>query len=497
MKKRLKTPIFRTLIWAAMSFCSLTANAQTTKTPILNKVTGIYDGIIVDWKGIVDASDTVDFEIEISATSGFGSPKTYVWKSSITATKNNLDTITVSMGLPAPPKTHYVRIKVISTKRNDSLYSNVEFGTSKKIPAQPKIKILSHYSGINTLYFNYSTDAGSPTEEGVVTIFSRYGGGDWEKDPRIRKYIGVANVQDSITDLYSNEKYEIWIFIENYVGDGDTSFFDSTSAEPQQPVVTPILVNKSWNMIVYKYAVTTFNQSTTITESWTGGTTGNKTVASGFKSYKMEYFLDTLKNLSPLTKYTITVKAVSGLGTGIWTFSETTNDMPVTPSVKINYAYAISGGMYFNWDWATVQNQKILNTYVKVYKDSLRKMPVEIRMLTEQLDQLAGNQTDTVRSAKITTGNYWVSLTCETDSGFLVSNLEKVTVNFNLDAKPVSKVPIGPIQCKLYDMSGKLVSESYTVDPKVNLFTQDLPNGVLIAITKGYPAFRVYNGGVR
>ena len=55
-------------------------------------------------------------------------------------------------------------------------------------------------------------------------------------------------------------------------------------------------------------------------------------------------------------------------------------------------------------------------------------------------------------------------------------------------------LPTTPVECKLFDLSGKIISISYIVNPNINLFDSNLPYGILIAVpVENYRSFRTYN----
>ena len=495
MKDTTTNRFFRAILIAAMSLIfNTTANAQTTRQPNLPKSVAIYNGIILYWDAIVDVNDTTVFSIEASPTAAFTSP-TYFPSKTRKLTKNGsfVDTIRESDGLPKAPKIINFRIKNYSGKRNDSVYSVTIVDTTLQKPGKPSIHLVSYSRKTDGCFYTINVDPGAPNAIGTLYRSSKdsVSGGNFLPEGS-RKYQGVkTGIYDSIVGKWPNEVYYFKLTFTNELGVSvDTVFKLQTNDNPDAAKIIPNTYNVTDKSIYGSFKLVSFGIPTNATAQLDNNPAVN--IVSNFSSSKAEPFNFSFTNLKQDSTYTITISATNAVGSDQWKFTFKTDK---STQITITGAWAISGGIEFDWNWVTSNNKMLKRVDCKAYLDANGKTPATNQELYHNFGGLTGGYRDTVSNLK--PKKYWIRLTAETDSGFYYTGFHPVTVLYGLSTQTVVKLPIGPTHCKIVDLSGRIICENWIVDPKVSLFTNDLPVGVFTAIPlrSGYTSFTVYNNG--
>ncbi len=493
MKKLLKNSIFQCILIALMT-CSFTTNAQTTQKPDLDQLTPIIKGMVVKYTVHADYKDTVYNRIELSATAAFISPQVFYRRTNDT-TRSYSDTARESQGLAPAPAGYYVRIWTVSKNRKDSIVSITDFVTTLEPVQTPTLKVvqvLPHQSGS---YFSMNLFSGNQTEKLIVQYKYSYDSIHWSPAGAARTFIGkIVSAQDSITGLFANLKIFVNISYSNSKGMDDTTFKFITTLMPTKPVIEITQIIPGMDQVEIKGIVTTFNLKTALTI-----TCGTYSKTDTFQSLKAEPFSFVIKSLPTDTKVSGTIIAKSPKGSSpAMPWDSRTLQTPVQPTLTVNTVYISSGGITIDWSWRTASDNLFTRVDAKIYTDSTEQNPAKSIEVSEQ-DKLNKQSGTSMSPVALDPGTYWVRLKGEVSKGtYPKSNLYMFTVKFSAKTPVVKVAPTGPIQCNLYDMSGKLLETNYTVDPKINIFDSNIAKGNLIAVpVRDFAPFRIYSNGGR
>jgi hypothetical protein len=484
------------------------ANAQSSVTPGTPK--SLIEGFTTVYSVIVKPGDTLKVWWEYSSDVIFSAPVALPSKTWTNDSSKVRDTFTVvKNSIPQPDSivgyTHYIRLAMelngVTTYVKPSLPVDV-------LPKPLKIKVQSF--GITPLsggcVVGFFGSTGSNFENAGVTFRFRYNSSDiWRKpNPDSVNLIGMSqSFSRTLTGMLSNKSITLWVKVKNTVSSWDTVVTFTTTPTSTKPVVAEAAGKSATSDSAFiKIEATSFNLSS---KFYVINTTNNDTLIQTITSTKMETLTLRFGKVLPNTQYTFKVYGVNSMGTGnVVTITVTTQPKLATPTftaLKPDVRYDVAQGQYYilpKVDWVTNSGEKVKRIDVRIYTDSLyQSVPMVWKVSSEQsglTGPLTGPRVDS------DSGRFWYEYVVETTTEIFTSNLLGYDVKWAVVPKNtlgVSKMtlPNGPVQCKLYDMSGKLIHENWIVNPKVNLFSNELPIGVLISVTDGFIPFRVYNQG--
>jgi len=511
MKNKVKNPIFRAMFIAAMSLLFTNqANAQTTITPATPG--SLIEGFTTLYGIKVKAGDTAKVWWEYSADAAFSAPDTLVSKTWLKDSAFVRDTFTVTKDsiYPVTSIIGYTLYLRLAMQINDGTISyGIPIQTVAVYPKPLNTKIQSFgitpLSGGGVVSFFGST--GSNYEIDTVTFRYRYGSTDiWRKpNPHSTTFVGMnQSFSRNLLGMLSNKSVDLWVKVKNSVSSWDTIVTFTTTPTSNKALVAEAAGKTATSDSVFlNIDATSFNLNS---KFYVINTMNNDTIVKSVTSPKMETLNYEFGKLTGNTKYTFKCYGVNSVGTGnVINITITTQPKLVTPTFwgktpyvrwdETNQTYYILPVL----DWVTNSLDKIKRIDVRIYTDSLYQSVPQVHKMSDGQSGLTGPFTGPRTDSD--SGRFWYEYVVETEKSIYTSNLFGYDVNWKLVPKQTTtgiiqaKLPSGPVQCKLYNMSGQLISESYTVDPKVNLFTQELPIGQLIAVPNGYAPFRTYNQG--
>lgn len=509
MKNSTKTT-FRSLVLATMSlFFTIKTNAQSSITPgslgnWINGFTTIYDVKVV-------SGDTVRVWWEYSSDATFSAPDTLPSKTWTKDSSKVKDTFTVAKNNlpPVDSITGYNLYLRLAMKINGG---TTIYGTPiQNIAVYPKpLKIKVSNFGITPLagggVLGLFGSAGSNYEQASVITRFRYSSSDvWRKpNPDSVNFVGMSqSFSRTLSGMLSNKTIILWVTVKNSVSNWDTVINFTTTPTSTKPVTAEAAGKIATSDSVFiKVEATSFNQSA---KWFCINTVNNDTLIKSVMSPKMETIMFAFAVPSGNTKYTFLTYGVSTVGVGNKVTITITNPPKLvtptftakTPDVRWNF----DGQTYYilpKVDWITNSGDKINRIDVRIYTDSLfQSVPMVFKVSNAQAGltgPITGERIDS------DSGRFWYEFVFETEKGIYKSNLHGYDVNWKILPKGAlsvfhTKVATEPVQCKLYNLSGQLISENYIVDPNINLFDSDLSLGILSAvpIDQTFKPFRVYN----
>lgn len=509
MKTGIFTPIFRTLLMGAMSLLFNNANAQTTITP--GTPSSMIEGFTTVYKVTIKTGDTVKVWWEYSADAAFSAPDTLTSK---TWTKDSAfvrDTFTVSKDsiYPVGSITGYtLYLRLAMQIQGWAITYGTPIQTVAVYPKPLNTKIQSFgitpLSGGGVVSFFGST--GSNYEIDTVTFRYRYGSTDiWRKpNPHSTTFVGMnQNFSRNLLGMLSNKSVDLWVKVNNSISSWDTIVTFTTTPSSNKALVAEAVGKVATSDSVFlNIDATSFNLNS---KFYVINTVNNDTIVKSVTSPKIELLNYGFKVL-PNTTYTFKCYGVNSVGTGnVINITITTQPKLVTPTFwgktpyvrwdETNQTYYVLPVI----DWVTNSLDKIKRIDIRIYTDSLHQSVPMVHKMSDGQSGLTGPFTGPRIDSD--SGRFWYEYVVETEKSIYTSSLFGYDVNWKLVPKQTTTgiktafLPNGPVQCKLYNMSGQLVSESYTVNPKVNLFTQELPKGQLIAVAEGFTPFRIFNQG--
>ncbi len=163
----------------------------------------------------------------------------------------------------------------------------------------------------------------------------------------------------------------------------------------------------------------------------------------------------------------------------------------IVPTLEITSVSIGSGSVTVNWKWTSDKDNLLTGVDAKVYKDVAKTIQVYTKQILTGSSLAKTSGTGSFNIA-LDTGTFWVNLTGQSQLGSSpMSTQSKFQIKFTAGITKIVR-PIGPIECKVYSVASQLLG-TYTIDPKVNLFSE-LPSGVYIARPIGnYAPFKVFN----
>lgn len=505
MKKTLKIITITCLIGTAL-FCNKKANAQTTITT--GTPVSMVEAFNVAYSATVKSGDTVTIWWEWSADQAFSAPEKLPIKK-VTTDTTVKDTFSVS-GNKLPPVDSitgyslYLRLaKIIN---NSAVSYSTPVQSVVVYPKPIKIKVtdftVTSLSGGGVVSFFGST--GSNYENANVKFRFRYGNSDiWRKpNPDSTGFMGMnQSFSKSLSGMLSNKSIDLWVMVNNSVSNWDTVVTFTTTPTSTKPVVVEAAGKTATaDSIFLKVDVTSFNLDS---KFYCINTVNNDTNIKNVTSPKMENIPFNFGKLWPDTKYTFKVYGINSMGIGnVINITITTPPKIVTPTFTAltpDVRFDASMNTFYIYpkvNWVTNSDEKIKRIDIRIYKDSLYQSVPEVWQVSSSQSALTGPLTGPRIDSD--SGRFYYEFVTETATGIFTSNLLGYNVKKSL--VPITGnvnsqfLPTTPVECKLFDLSGKIISISYIVNPNINLFDSNLPYGILIAVpVENYRSFRTYN----
>jgi hypothetical protein len=508
MKKLKFNSFFRSIFILAMSlFLSFDiTNAQNSATA--GTPTSLIDGFTTTTSVKVKAGDTVVMWYQYAADTSFAGatdlPKRVLTKDTIIR-----DTFTVSKHLLPPTDTTgytlWLRPMRIFVKAKDTGFVK----PYQSVIVYPKPGVIKIYNFLIT-----------PTSYGCVVSFFGRAGSQYETvnltysynyptdtvwrtpTPKNGKFTGNTSFSQNITGILSNRKINFRVYKESSVDTFNTVVTFTTTPTSTKPVVAEGSGKSATADSAFIVVDgTSFNQPSKFVCI---NTANNDTLTKTIASTKTESLIYRFGNVTGNTKYTFKTYSTNSMGTSNVVYITITTPPALvqpkfnalTPDVRWdfdNHQFFI----YAKVDGLTNSQNKAKRVDVLIYIDSLKKNTPTSFLVVNGLSAIQGPWT----SGRINSdsGRFWYEFLVETEKGIYTSTLLGYNVGWaqvpksTLSIRQI-KMAVGSTECKLYDLSGKLISTSYNVDPKVNLFDSNLPHGILIAVpVDNFKPFRTFN----
>lgn len=499
MKNNIKKSIFRSFIAAMTLFCSFKiTNAQTTtqNTPTTGDTTAILKE-----KSISVINDTflIVFQVAKASNDSFKGAFSEFNIDTIRGIDTSLKSFNVNwVDLFVGHLDYVSRVKMISTVNGKIYYSNKEYW-SLKGPLKRFDLSLDKFVKTNDGCIPFiDINNGRPTEKDTTFFDWRLKSTDkWRtfKDTKIISTGIVKGASISLTGLGENTDVQLRARGANPTG-GDTIYWNlKTGKGPALPVIDlDSLFHIGGNTGYGSYRIYG-NIPTNIWAMRKNTKTGitDSLFLKNVKSDIQEMYKFTFSTVGYNVKYEVTLWAEDSLGK---VHSEMrwliTPDMPVPTTIKSLPPIIYAGGIKAVFSYTMPNDNMFSSVNLKLWTNSSLSGAAKSIPVAKNLTQ-SGTFTGE-EEIPLEKGKYYGYYTTDDIKGvWPTSDTFMFEVKFTAGIQKLS-LSTEPVECRLFDLSGKMISESYIVNPKINLFDPNLPNGIIIARPIGkFSPFKIFN----